>query len=36
MEIEIFNKDDREMKFMIKGVSVPLVNALRRIFISEI
>lgn len=35
MEIEIFKKDDRELKFLVRGVSVPLVNALRRIFISE-
>ncbi len=36
MEIEIFKKDDRELKFLVTESSVPLVNALRRIFISEI
>ena len=35
MEIEILKKDEIELKFLVKGISVPLVNALRRIFISE-
>ncbi|NMC59919.1 MAG: DNA-directed RNA polymerase subunit D [Candidatus Methanofastidiosa archaeon] len=35
MKIEIFNKNERELKFVIRGVSVPLVNALRRILIAE-
>ncbi|HOG74047.1 MAG TPA: DNA-directed RNA polymerase subunit D [Methanofastidiosum sp.] len=35
MKIEIFNKDERELKFLVRGVSVPMVNALRRIFIAE-
>lgn len=36
MEIKVLEKDDRNMRLLIKGVDVPYVNALRRVIISEV
>jgi len=36
MQIEILEKNDRKIIFVIKGISVEMINALRRIIVSEI
>lgn len=36
MEIKVLEKDDRNMRLLIKEVDVPYVNALRRVIISEV
>jgi DNA-directed RNA polymerase subunit D len=36
VEIKVLEKDDRNMRLLIKGVDVPYVNALRRVIISEV
>ena len=36
VEIEILEKTDGYMRFIVKGVNVPLVNALRRIMLTEV
>ena len=36
MEIKVLEKDDKNMRLLIKEVDVPYVNALRRIIISEV
>jgi len=36
VEIEILEKTDDYMRFIVKGVNVPLVNALRRIMLTEV
>ncbi len=36
VEIEILEKTDDHMRFIVKGVNVPLVNALRRIMLTEV
>jgi DNA-directed RNA polymerase subunit D len=36
VEIKVLEKDDKNMRLLIKGVDVPYVNALRRVIISEV
>jgi DNA-directed RNA polymerase subunit D len=36
VEIEVLEKDDKNMRLLIKGADVPFMNALRRIIISEV
>jgi DNA-directed RNA polymerase subunit D len=36
VEIKVLEKDDRNMRLLIKEVDVPYVNALRRVIISEV
>ena len=36
VEIQILEKTDDYMRFIVKGVSVPFVNALRRIMLTEV
>jgi len=36
VEIQILEKTDDYMRFIVKGVNVPLVNALRRIMLAEV
>jgi len=36
VEIEVLEKDDKNMRLLIRGVDVPFVNALRRIAIAEV
>lgn len=36
MEIEVLEKDDKNMRLLIRGVDVPFVNALRRIIMTEV
>lgn len=36
MEIEVLEKDDRNLRLLIRGADVPFMNALRRITISEV
>lgn len=36
MEIEILEKDDKNLRLLIRGVDVPFVNALRRIVMTEV
>ena len=36
MEIKVLEKDDKNMRLLIKEVDVPYVNALRRVIISEV
>ena len=36
MEIEVLEKDDKNMRLLIRGVNVPFMNALRRIVITEV
>jgi len=36
VEIRVLEKNEREMRLLIKGVDVPYVNALRRIILSEV
>ncbi len=36
MEIKVLEKDDKNMRLMIKEVDVPYVNALRRVIVSEV
>ncbi|MBX5328254.1 MAG: DNA-directed RNA polymerase subunit D [Candidatus Bathyarchaeota archaeon] len=36
MEIEVLEKDDKNMRLLIRGADVPFMNALRRIVIAEV
>lgn len=36
MEIKILEKDNKSIRFLIKGVETPIVNGLRRIMIAEV
>jgi DNA-directed RNA polymerase subunit D len=36
LEIEVLEKDDKNMRLLIRGVNVPFINALRRIVITEV
>ncbi len=36
MQIEVLEKDDMNLRLMIKGVDVPFMNALRRTVVSEV
>lgn len=36
MEIEVFEKDDKNMRLIVRGVDVPFINALRRTVIAEV
>jgi DNA-directed RNA polymerase subunit D len=36
VEIEVLEKDDRNMRLLIRGVDVPFMNALRRIVIADV
>jgi len=36
VEIEVLEKDDKNMRLLIKGADVPFMNALRRIILSEV
>jgi DNA-directed RNA polymerase subunit D len=36
VEVQILNKTDDFMRFIVRGVSVPFVNALRRIMLTEV
>ncbi len=36
MEIEVLEKDDKNMRLLINGADVPFMNALRRIILSEV
>ena len=36
MEIEVLEKDDKNMRLLIRGVNVPFMNALRRIILAEV
>lgn len=36
MEVEVLEKDEKNLRLLIKGVDVPFINALRRTIISEV
>lgn len=36
MEIKVLEKDDKNMRLLVRGVDVPYVNALRRIILTEV
>lgn len=36
VEIEVLEKDEKNMRLLIRGVNVPFINALRRIVIAEV
>ena len=36
MKIEVLEKDETNLRLMIRGANVPLMNALRRIALSEV
>lgn len=36
MEVEVLEKDEKNLRLIVKGVDVPFINALRRIIISEV
>jgi DNA-directed RNA polymerase subunit D len=36
VEVEVLEKDEKNLRLLVKGVDVPFINALRRIIISEV
>ena len=36
VEIEVLEKDEKNMRLLIRGVNVPFMNALRRIVLAEV